>query len=131
MTNELSTRTELDFFHGYRSKHTPIFAGAGFGGAYRYKFRFPNNYGASLIVGGIMAYGGLELAVVRYDTADDGDFDLVYDTPITDDVVGYIETPAEVEDLLDRIKALPPKQPVISAPMPLALGPVVDPGDTQ
>lgn len=133
MSTELATGSNIEVFGGYRSKHTPVFSGAGFGGAYRYKFRFPNGYGASLIIGGIMAYGGLELAVIEFGSDDDEDFDLVYDTPITSDVVGYISGPTEVEDLLDRIAALPPRTTALEASQPIAISAsaVVDPGDTQ
>ena len=63
------------------------------------RYKFPNGYGASLIVGGSMAYGGMELAVVL-------DGQLCYDTPLTDDVIGYL-TREDVGPLLDRIAALP------------------------
>lgn len=64
-------------------------------------FNFANGYGASVITGGI-AYCNegqpYELAVLKDD-------DLCYDTPITDDVIGYL-TSNEVYDLLDRIEQL-------------------------
>ena len=51
----------------------------------QWKFKFDNGYGASVITGGI-AYCNeaqpYELAVLEYD-------ELCYDTPITDDVIGY------------------------------------------
>ena len=63
---------------------------------------FDNGYGASVITGG---YGDesapYELAVLHRGR-------IVYDTPITDDVIGWL-TAAEVEELLDRIAALPPR----------------------
>lgn len=93
--------------HGFHSKHTPTYDGPGSGGSYQYRFRFPNGYGASLIVGGF-AYGGLEIAVLRYYDPQDDRGSLCYDTPITDDVLGYLSGPEEVESILDSIAALPP-----------------------
>lgn len=67
--------------------------------------RFPNGYGAS-IVRGPYTYGGsdglFELAVVRFDG--DG-WDLTYETPVTDDVLGWL-TEAQVEETLAAIEAL-------------------------
>lgn len=64
-------------------------------------FKFENGYGASVITGGI-AYGGkagfFELAVMKGD-------ELCYDTPITDDVVGWLKSD-EVNKLLDIIERL-------------------------
>jgi hypothetical protein len=64
-------------------------------------YRFPNNYGAS-VVNHSYSYGGLELAVIKFE----GDyFAICYDTPITRDVVGYLEEES-MEKLLNSIKAL-------------------------
>lgn len=49
--------------------------------------RFDNDYGASVIRGGSYAYGGLELAVLKFEGEG---YDLCYDTPITDDVLGHL-----------------------------------------
>ena len=68
-------------------------------------FKFDNGYGASVIRGfGSYGYqdGLYELAVLGPGGR------LVYDTPITDDVLGHL-TPDEVNDLLDRIAGLPPR----------------------
>ena len=63
---------------------------------------FPNGYGAS-IVKGPYTYGGrdglFELAVL------DSEGQLAYDTPITDDVVGYL-TEDGITALLAEIKLL-------------------------
>lgn len=68
---------------------------------------FDNGFGAS-VVRHSGSYGGLdglwELAVVS-DPWQEG-FELRYDTPITDDVVGHLDEDG-VAALLDRIEALP------------------------
>jgi hypothetical protein len=73
-------------------------------GGIRYLAKFPNGYGASIVMNGL-SYGGRkglwELAVL-----DDRE-DLCYDTPITDDVLGYL-TEDDVNEILDRIEELPP-----------------------
>ena len=68
----------------------------------RAKVMFPNGYGASVIMGDL-TYGGpkglWEVAVT------DGER-VVYDTPISDDVVGHC-TEQDVNRLLAEIEALP------------------------
>lgn len=68
----------------------------------RYIFQFANGYGAS-VIRSRQSYGGpegfYELAVLRGGKIN-------YKTPITNDVVGWLD-PDEVEELLDKIKALP------------------------
>ncbi len=68
-------------------------------------YRFENGLGASLIQNS-MSYGGdegqYELAVIRWDG--DG-WSLDYDTPITDDVLGYLDED-EVQTHLEAIAAL-------------------------
>ena len=92
---------------GVRSKHIPALVRQQNPGAHLV-FRFPNGYGASLVVGTLGAYGGLEMAVLVWESTAKGDDDyhLCYDTPITDDVLGYL-TRDELEPLLDSIAALP------------------------
>ena len=74
---------------------------AGMGGV-RAVVNFPNGFSAS-VVSGEFFYSTedkpYELAVLR-------DGDITYDTPITDDVLGYL-TADEVEAVLDQIAALP------------------------
>jgi hypothetical protein len=65
-------------------------------------YRFDNGYGAS-VVRHEYSYG-TELAVIRWDGSD---FDLNYDTPLTNDVIGHL-TESEVGDLLRRISKLTP-----------------------
>ena len=68
-------------------------------------YKFPNGYGASVITGG---YGDLEhpyeVAVLQFE---DGDkYELTYDTPITDDVIGHLDVDG-VNNILNQIKELP------------------------
>lgn len=67
---------------------------------------FPNGYGASVIKGP-HSYGGpsglYELAVLK---GSEGKSSLCYDTPITNDVMGYL-SPPDVTALLHKIEALP------------------------
>lgn len=48
-------------------------------------YRFPNNYGAS-VVSGPHTYG-IELAVILFDNED---CHIIYDTPITNDILCYL-----------------------------------------
>lgn len=83
----------------------------GVGNGVQKLYRFDNGYGASVVrfmLGGLGgSYGaeaGLwELAVIRW-AADD--YELTYDTPITDDVMGHLSD-AEVEETLAKIRDLP------------------------
>lgn len=75
---------------------------AGLGGI-EAKWRFDNGYGASVI--NHRGSHGVELAVLRFH--EDGGWDLDYDTPVTDDIIGYIEGPGELRDLLRSIRDLP------------------------
>lgn len=72
----------------------------------QYEFKFENNYGASVIKG-IMSYGHeddlWELAVLEYDKH--GVYIITYDTPISNDVVGYL-TEKDVLELLVKIREL-------------------------
>ena len=65
-------------------------------------YEFENGYGASVIKHDA-SYGGkqglYEIAVL------DSKGDLCYDTPITDDVIGYANE-EKIKDTLDRIKSL-------------------------
>lgn len=87
-------------FKDYLLKRKLIFDGV------QYLFRFPNNYGASIIKHS-GSYGSdrdlWELAVIYFDI--DDEWNLTYDTEITDDVEGYL-TNQDVLDLLRRIQAL-------------------------
>lgn len=75
-------------------------------------YRFDNGYGASVVRFnhlGAHSYGGdhglWELAVLRYDDSEPGGYQLDYDTPVAEDVVGYLSD-AEVQEYLRQIRAL-------------------------
>ena len=74
-------------------------------------FRFPNNYGASIVCHDY-SYGGdiglYELAVIVFDEdrPDNSSWDIVYDTPITSNVLTYL-TQEDCVDALMKIEALP------------------------
>lgn len=67
--------------------------------------RFENGYGASVIRGGTYAYGGLEVAVLKFSGPAPADYSLCYDTEITDDVLGYLSED-EVVEILEQIENL-------------------------
>lgn len=69
------------------AKFTPALERALHGGSQKI-YRFENGYGAS-VVDHNHSYG-TELAVVHFNSEDHLDFDLIYDTPITDNVIGHI-----------------------------------------
>ncbi|EEP6661088.1 hypothetical protein HCD36_002851 [Listeria monocytogenes] len=66
-------------------------------------YKFPNNYGASVVLGPY-SYG-LELAVI-YFTGDD--WVIVYDTPVTTDVLGDLNKDS-LKQALEDIYNLPVK----------------------
>lgn len=72
----------------------------------RYKFRFKNGYGASVVKHGA-SYGSeddlFEVAVLKFD--DKGECYLYYDTPIMNDVMGYLNN-YQVLKVLDKINKL-------------------------
>jgi len=68
-------------------------------------WRFPNGYGAS-VISGPYSYG-VELAVVKFDNDyEDFDFELVYNTPVADNVIGHIGSGDELRVLLTQIQSL-------------------------
>lgn len=76
-------------------------------------YRFDNGFGASVVqfevMPGVGSYGvgaGLwEMAVLRFEGEGTDSYELTYDTPITDDVLGNLDDEA-VEGLLGRIRDL-------------------------
>ena len=69
------------------------------------KHTFENGYTVSVITGN-HAYGN---SSAPYDLAVMFDGKLCYDTPITDDVLGYL-TAKEVEEIMQQIEALPARR---------------------
>jgi len=73
-----------------------------------FRFRFENNYGAS-VVKHECSYGHeedlWELAVIKFTDESDEEWHITYDTPITEDVVGYLKD-EDVRELLGKIKDL-------------------------
>jgi len=72
-------------------------------------YRFENNYGASVVQfshsdGGDQ--GLWELAVIKFESADNGSWSVDYETPVTGDVIGYLNED-EVELYLEQIELLP------------------------
>ena len=71
---------------------------------------YPNHYGVS-VIRGPYTHGGrkglYELAVV-YMAPEDNESQLVYDTPVTNDVEGHL-TPDDVTKLMKQVEALPPR----------------------
>lgn len=74
----------------------PVWWGPDLGGL-RAEWKFDNGYGASVITFG---GHGVELAVL------DPSGDITYDTPVTDDIIGWIASERELIGLLRRIMAL-------------------------
>ena len=77
-------------------------------GGIQYLFRFENNYGASVIKhdGSYGRWHDLwELAVVKFTGESNEEWNLCYETEITDDVIGELDD-GDVRDLLDRIRGL-------------------------
>ena len=62
---------------------------------------FDNGYGASVIDD--PGFNGLEVAVI---VGPEDEWEIVYDTPVTDDVIRGI-APDRLGEVLDMIKALP------------------------
>lgn len=75
-------------------------------------YRFPNGYGASIIrhrASNGNSEGLWELAVLRITEGDMWQWPIEYSTPITDDVIGWL-SPPEVDEILEKIAALPPRE---------------------
>ncbi|EAC3320606.1 hypothetical protein AFT78_15305 [Listeria monocytogenes] len=66
-------------------------------------YKFPNNYGAS-VISGPFTYG-LELAVIYFSNKN---WDIDYDTPITNDVLGHLNKES-LKQALEDIYNLPIK----------------------
>tara|TARA_B100000131_G_scaffold119111_1_gene116097 strand:+ start:1442 stop:1780 length:339 start_codon:yes stop_codon:yes gene_type:complete len=84
---------EKEHIHGLRREHD----------AEAVQWKFPNGYGASIASNQITHYTP-ELAVLKFDEM--GESSLVYDTPITSDVIPRVNV-GDAKVLLGRIKSLP------------------------
>ena len=62
-------------------------------------YKFPNGYGASVIKFNYV-YFGIEIAVLSFD--EDGNWDINYSTPITNDVIGGLSE-EERDNVLQQI----------------------------
>ena len=62
-------------------------------------YKFPNGYGASVIKLNYI-YFGIEIAVLRFD--ENGNWDIDYSTPITNDVIGGLNEETR-DDVLQQI----------------------------
>lgn len=90
---ELATIANLDSVEAWRNPHVNGIV-----------VRFPNGYGASII--NHSGSYGVELAVIGFHGAGREDWQLLYDTPITNDVIGWLDQSAALANLR-RIAALP------------------------
>ena len=74
---------------------------------YHKQYNFDNGYGAS-IIWNLASYGHddylFEIAVIDLETDQ-----ICYDTPVADDVIGYLDF-YDVVRVLNQIESLPPKQ---------------------
>jgi hypothetical protein len=68
-------------------------------------FKFPNGYGASMVRSDY-TYGGSE---GLWEIAIMFEGDIVYDTPIASDVIGYLDNTA-ADRVLKNVEALPPRE---------------------
>ncbi len=78
-------------------------------GDVQFVYRFRNGYGASVVQNSIsQPYGAAlwELAVIRFNSAGEHDWDICYTTPITYDVLGHLG-PDEVFTHLNQVGDLP------------------------
>ncbi len=96
----------MNFNLNYKGFEANLYLTEELDGGQHYLFKFDNGYGASVIKTKF-SYGHdedlWELAVIKFD--EHSEWDLTYDTPITNDVMGYL-TDNEVTELLERIKDL-------------------------
>lgn len=77
--------------------------GSSFGMFPRNEYHFKNGYGASVVHNPYSH--GLELAVLKHNNETE-EWNLTYDTDITDDVVGYIDGKDGLKKLLTKISQI-------------------------
>lgn len=92
----------------------PFYEHAVYGG-WQKLYRFSNGYGASVVDTPENYSGGgtWEMAVIYWRGAGIRDWEIVSDTPVTHDVLGW-QTDAEVEVTLRAIQALPERRKEIT-----------------
>lgn len=71
---------------------------------FRIRVGFPNNYGASIIRNNLSYGSGLEVEIGVI-SKEEGKWGLTYETPITNDVIGYLKED-DIYKVLKEIKAL-------------------------
>lgn len=80
--------------------------------------RFENDFGVS-IVRGPNNYSGShtwEVAVIHFFGPGEGDWRVVYDTPVTQDTADGLfawQSPEEIRSIVDDVRALPPRRVTI------------------
>lgn len=100
-------------YEGFEKYH--VVAGLRYDGT-QHIFRFNNDYGASVAKWtGTFGYESdlWELAVIQF--GENGDYNLIFDTPIADGVVGHL-TDGEVCWYLGKIRDLPKRLVLIADP---------------
>jgi hypothetical protein len=77
-------------------------------GGVRELYKFPNGYGASVVIGGFVNMfreeGAIEIAVLRFNK-NDGTYDIDYTTPLTNDVI-VVYSDDDCESVLEKIANL-------------------------
>ena len=76
---------------------------------YAKEFKFDNGYGANVICrsDGLASYGSDEGLFEVHVLSGNGE--ILYDTPVTGDVLGHCDF-ARVAEVLDQIRSLPPRK---------------------
>lgn len=131
---EKITVDNLEQYCVYAGKHRGCLTSEGVQRAYR----FPNGYGASVVRYKVSddTYGSYttdetewELAVIKFESDDDDDFALTYDTPITDDVIGHLQEEQVKETLLEIAHLVVADDGSIVAPKTMVIFRVYSDGD--
>lgn len=95
---------KLTFYAGPELHKYQVDEGPRLGGI-QYIYAFPNGYGVSLIKSEF-SYGGQadlwEIAVIEINSVDTLEWNLCYDTPVSDDVIGYL-TDDEAREIMKQV----------------------------